>query len=223
MVSNGELSDLARPPPLRVSRSNSICQRLAWPTIGRTRSKRRRNPGKALDELRRLGKLEDGRDGPLILIAHQPIDALGIGALGYKLGIEPGNLHIRQVERLLDFVDRKTKAARTIEHVLEQELPLLAAILEEAFERGAEPIPAGDHMAVLAPGEDPGNGAKILDALGAEAPRRTAADLEMRKFLDRARRLEIANEARILGQLAIGGRRIHVRSLRPLPGAPDSA
>ena len=81
--------------------------------------------------------------------------------------------------------------------------PLLAARVEKPSNAEPEPVPAGDEMAVLAPGEDPGNGAEILDALGAETPRRAAADLEMRQFLDRARRLEIADKARVLGEFAI--------------------
>ena len=62
----------------------------------------------------------------------------------------------------------------------------LAAIFKEAFERGAKPIPAGEQMAVLAPGEHPWTGAQILDALGAEPPRRARTQLEQRQFFNRA-------------------------------------
>jgi hypothetical protein len=57
-------------------------------------------------------------------------------------------------------------------------------------------------MAILAPGEDPRNGAQILDTLGAEATCRAAADFEMRQFFDRARGLEVADEAGIFGECA---------------------
>ena len=75
---------------------------------------------------------------------------------------------------------------------------------EEVVERVAQPIPAGQHMAVLAPGEDPGNGAQIVNALGAETAGRARADLQERQFLDRACGVEIAEQGLVLGQLAIG-------------------
>ncbi len=59
-------------------------------------------------------------------------------------------------------------------------------------------------MAVLAPGEDPGNGAQILNALGAETARRARADFQERQFLDRACGMEIAEQGLVLRQLAIG-------------------
>ena len=149
-------------------------------------------------------ELKNGPAGAAVLVADHGEDAFGIDAVGDELGIFFGDAHVGEEQGLLHFVDCQPEAARPVEHVAEQREALGATGREEVVERGAQTIPAGHHMAVLAPGEDPGNGAQILNTLGAEAARRTRADLEERQFLDRACRMEIIEQGLVLRQPAIG-------------------
>jgi hypothetical protein len=72
------------------------------------------------------------------------------------------------------------------------------------FERGAKAVPAGDHVAVLAPGEHPRDGAQVVKAAGAEAAGGARADLQQSELLDRAGGLEVGQETGALEQVAIG-------------------
>src|SRR5262245_15580203 len=101
-------------------------------------------PRKALDELWRFGEPQNGRDGPLILIANQAKNALGIRPLRHEFGIKAGDFHVGEIKRFFDLIDRQPEAARALEHVLEEKPPLLAAVLEKTLKCGTEPIPAGD-------------------------------------------------------------------------------
>ena len=94
-----------------------------------------------------------------------------------------------------------------LEHAGKHGLALLAAHLDEILERAADPVPAGDDVPVLRPGEHPRDGAEIGEALGAEAPRRPRADIEQRDFFERARRLEIGDEVGIADEPRVGGAR----------------
>ena len=89
----------------------------------------------------------------------------------------------------------------------QQRLALLAAHLEEALDRAAHAVPAGDDVTVLRPGEHPRNGAQIVQRARAEAPRRARADIEQRDLLERARRLEIVNQVGMRDKAGIGGAR----------------
>ena len=71
----------------------------------------------------------------------------------------------------------------------------------------AHAVPAGDDVAVLRPGEHPGDGAQIAQRPRAESARRARADIEQRDLLERARRLEILDEAGMGDEAGIGGAR----------------
>ena len=116
------------------------------------------------------GKLQDGARRAVMFVADQCEEPLGRGAVSDEFGILFRDVHVSQVERLLHFVHRQSEAARAIEHVTQECHSLAAARNQEVIEGIAKAIPAGEQMAVLAPGEDPGNGAQVADALGAEAP-----------------------------------------------------
>jgi len=56
------------------------------------------------------------------------------------------------------------------------------------------------HVPVLAPGENPGNRAQIAERRGAEAPGRARAHAQRGQLLDRAGRLEIVDQTRVLDE-----------------------
>ena len=81
----------------------------------------------------------------------------------------------------------------------------LAAYADELADRGANTVPGRDVMAVLGPGEDPGDGAQVIQGLGAEAPRRTRADVHPGELVHRAGRIVVVHQSRGLRQLPVVG------------------
>ena len=136
---------------------------------------------------------------PKIVVAH--------AGLGDEARIVARDVEIDEKQRLLDLVDDQAEQARVLEHAPEQPEALVAPHLEEALDRAAHPVPAGDDVAVLRPGEHPRNGAQIAQRARAEAPRRARADIEQRDLLERARRLEIGDEVGMADEARIGGAR----------------
>ena len=122
-----------------------------------------------------------------------------------QAGIVAGDVEIDQKQRLLHLVDDEAEQARILEQMGQQRLALLAAHLEQAVQSAAHAVPAGDDVAVLRPGEHPGDGAQIAERPRAEAARRARADIEQRDLLERARRLEILDEAGMGDEAGIGG------------------
>jgi hypothetical protein len=69
-------------------------------------------------------------------------------------------------------------------------------------------------VAVLRPGEHPGDGAKVGQRLGAETARGARADIEQGDFFDPTRSLEILDEAGMGDEPSIGGARAPGRRLQ---------
>ena len=99
----------------------------------------------------------------------------------------------------------RRKSGKAAEHALQQLLAGGAADLHEALERGADAVPAGDEMAVLAPAEHPGDGAEIVERLGAEAAGRARAELQPGQLGQRAGGVIVGDQAGMIGEPAIGG------------------
>src|SRR4029079_6865918 len=93
--------------------------------------------------------------------------------------------------------DRVDHACSRVEH-------RVAAHLEQAHDRGADAVPAGNDVAVLRPGKYPRDGAEVAQGFGTEAPRRTRTDIEHRDLIEWARRLEIGDEVWMTHEPRIG-------------------
>ena len=81
---------------------------------------------------------------------------------------------------------------------------------EELLHGGAEAEPSRQRYPALSPGETPGNGAQILDALVRLAGGRARADVEVGNLLDGRGGEEVVREPRrLVDHLAIGGHARH--------------
>src|SRR5262245_40414831 len=101
----------------------------------------------------------------MILRLDQGKDFVSRAFVRHQVGVESGDLEIDIGESLLDFVDHQAEQSGLLEHPLQQTLASLAPDLKEGEQSASHPIPPGDEVTILRPGEDPGNGAQIPQCL----------------------------------------------------------
>src|SRR6266550_788487 len=107
--------------------------------------------------------------GAVILRFDQGEDRVPHPRVGYEPCVLARDVEIDVRERLLDFVHDEPEQAGVGEHPLEERVAAGAAYLQERGEPAPDAVPPRHEVSVLAPGEDPGDGAQIGERLRPEA------------------------------------------------------
>src|SRR5207302_6583139 len=143
--------------------------------------------------------------GAVILVGHER-ENLGAPTVGpEQRGVLARDVQIDVREGLLHFVDDQPEQTAIVEHPLEQRLAPAAADLEERRQPRAHAIPARDEVAVLRPGEHPGDGPQVGQSPGTEAPGRPRPDVQEGNLFQGTGRLEVRHETGMVYEAAIGG------------------
>ena len=140
----------------------------------------------------------------MVFVGDQRKNLLAQPRIGDQVGVSPRQVEVDVGKRFLDFVHDQPKQAEVAEHPREQRFAPAPPHVEKRREAGAQPIPPGDEVAVLCPGEHPGNGPQVGERPDAGAARGPGADVQERDLLDRARRLEVVHQTRVLHQPPVG-------------------
>src|SRR5690606_26737868 len=105
-----------------------------------------------------VGQRGDRRDRGGVVVADPAEGRLADAVIRDKLGIERGDLHVGEHQRLLNLVHHQAEQRVPGEHPGQQPVRGRPPHSPEGPYRGPEAEPAGDHVPVPRPGEDPGNG-----------------------------------------------------------------
>src|SRR5437667_8709227 len=160
---------------------------------------------KPLRQLGAPGKASYRVHRAVILVRHEREDLGAYPVVGDQPGVVTGDVEVDVRERLLHHVQDETKQAEGTEHAPQQRRSAGAPHVHERREDGADAVPPRDEVPVLCPREHPRNGPQVCEGAGSETAGRPGADVQQGDLFERARRLKVADEARMLDQAAVGG------------------